>query len=801
MLAYFSVGILGVALSGNPGVTGQPPALPQLLAALLTSLVALTFWRRSVSWFPRISLFALGLLGVSLLSCLASPAPYLSCLQVCSLVGFLGVVSSLELGAAGRSAWFRCAAGMVLCGSLSSGFGLARWAVTPGRALSANFTNPDCYSLILLISFFLSFGLMLFTQRAFARLLGSLVTFELLLSLLLSESRAGLAGLLAGYCMFLFTLSASSSERWRRLSVKLLLVPSLLALALFAFSDQLVLVQRLAGLARGEDPVAIRSRWDVLRLAPRTLGARPFGVGSGCFHLAYQEVRPPLKLGEDYMNVAHNDYVQWLVETGIVGLLMWMGLLLSSFLRSWYSFQAPPPLVSSVNGCLVGIGVYCSLNFATPVPADLFWIGGVCGLSGALYQWNRPTNLSSQWSPKRFSMAVGLVILALWSGWYSFRTLRIERAKAEARQLEKVLDWEAAYGILKVAQAARPEDVSLQLAIAHLCRKAFLFSGQPEWNELEEDALSKAQQSNPLDLQVVLTQIDFLQQSLLANQAQELVQRAERLAPYSPIVRRARARNEILLGQYERAAETLADLERVGLEVDDLALAELLALLEKGSKGKGQGLLRKASQASLVRARSLGLRAAQVAVDLKDTDVAIRLLKATGGLCGFTPEVQFRISEVRGLRDEKKAELKLLDSLRRASDEELPEGLAQRIWQRWCKLQIDAGRLEPTIHALDEYLVTHPRENWARLVIADAYLRLGRKSEARAAMRDGIGYDDDGSLRVKLGDLCVQQGLPGLAKGYYNEALPLVAAPAEVRAKLESLKEIRDDEGLELPAQ
>src|SRR5690606_6002719 len=71
----------------------------------------------------------------------------------------------------------------------------------------------------------------------------------------------------------------------------------------------------------------------------------PSGSGLGSFAEIYRLYENPGAVGLSYVNHAHNDYLEWLLQTGLPG-----GLLLTAFLlwwgwrawRVWYARDADP---------------------------------------------------------------------------------------------------------------------------------------------------------------------------------------------------------------------------------------------------------------------------------------------------------------------------------------------------------------------------------------------------------------------------------------------------------------------------
>jgi O-antigen ligase len=789
------MGVLALALSllGNPGVTGSVPALTFCANGVLLVSSALLLWRQGWTPVPRIVALGalLGLIGLAGIP--SSYAPYLSSLGTAGLAGFLGMTTAFELGVSNRQQWRIIVPLLVLVATVSSSYGIYRWfALGQSEALTSTFTNADCYSLIPLLGFFWSLGLAV-ERPGRLRVLCALAALPLLMALVLTASRAGLLGLATGYATFLVTLSSSRSQSLRTTAGKLFVLPLVLGLMLAIAGSNLQLVDKLTRLSQGNDPVAIQSRLDVVRNCYKTIARRPWqGSGIGCFHLAYQQDRTALSAGEDYMNVAHNDYVQWFVETGIPGGLCWVAILGTSFLTAWRSYKSPTPWAAAQVATVVGIATYCAFNFAYPVAADLLWIGAAFGLCGALPRLDR-VSTEAPWRPRSFPVALLLAAWGVSTVQFGLLCFMVQRQETAVARAEEGLAWEEAFAKIQKGAQLQPENFRLHLKSAEIAKKVFLFTGQDQWLETEGSALKKAYDENPRDLQVLLTLISFLEGRAQPQQATPYIAEAERLAPYSTFVRRARARNQILLGQFPAAAATLMSIERTGLPANDPTLAILLYTLEAKKATSGKEFLRKIGTENPDRAADLAMAAAVIGREAKDYPPALRLLQQARYLATRRADVRLEAASLLGLSGDDEAELKALDKLRADTVVEMDEATQERTWKRWAELQTKKGQFDLVLTRLDDYLITHQRQLWPRVLMAEIHLKRSENAEARAALREGIPYDTDGTLRIQLADLCASQGLNELARSYYKEALRVSNKKAEIEERLTRVKPTQDE--------
>lgn len=782
-------------LSGQPGVTGATPGWGLAAGGLLLILSAWQSWRQGCSFRKSVSVWLCCLCAWSALALTNSLCLPLSALALANLAGCTGACLALEFSLSSRSNWHTAASFLT---TVLTGHALWAFFVGSGMdtsvALKGNFTNADCYSALLSLGFFLALGLALEVPHRAGRVFFSLNALILLCGVVLSASRAGALGLGAGYLVFLFMLASSRSGRLRGVAKKLLVVPAGVILLFTLTGINVHLLERFSHLSQARDQANLKSRVDVLRSGWRTVLRHPIvGNGPGCFALAYQQDRPPIIAGEDFVNVAHNDYVQWLIETGVVGGVLWLLVLGSAVRRAWRSYRLPTPWVAGILGAVCSFSVYCLGNFACPVPADLYLFGIILGLSGALGNLNRPApSENSGWKPSGFPITAALTVLGLAAMLVAGKSLIALRAEREAAGHLDVLNWEAAFARLEQTGKAQPENYELQLQLARAAERCFLFSKEKHWNDAQETALETARQHSGPNLQVLLASIAFYQRNGRLDEAEGLIHKAEEAAPYSSYVKRARARNEIFRGNIAQAAKALDALDKTGLAIDDAALAELIFLLERQKADTGIALLRKAAGSSAKRADELGTNAAQAARRLKDYKTSLRILKYLCGLDSTNLKAAFSVAQIRAESGNTAAAARLLDRLKSRSAE-MDEDLRRQVWEQWCDLQGKLGKPESVSAELESYLTTYPRDNWARLQLSALYVRQYKNARARDILRDGIGYDVDGSLRIQLGDLCTQHGQNDLARSYYQEAMQFSAQRKAAEERLKKVKPSEDE--------
>ena len=127
----------------------------------------------------------------------------------------------------------------------------------------------------------------------------------------------------------------------------------------------------------------------------RMLVKRPIlGWGLGTFPTVYPEFRS--FYSNFFVNQAHNDYLQLLVETGLAGfaIAVWFLVLIfrqaASKLKNWTETASSALTVAAGLGC-VGILVHSFLDFNLQIPANaaLFYVFGAIAASAPLHESQR----------------------------------------------------------------------------------------------------------------------------------------------------------------------------------------------------------------------------------------------------------------------------------------------------------------------------------------------------------------------------------------------------------------------------
>jgi O-antigen ligase len=261
------------------------------------------------------------------------------------------------------------------------------WVSAQGGAIYGPYVNRNHYAglMELLTPFPLVLAATHFTEGN-RRIAVTAIAALMAGSIFLSGSRGGMLAFCAQMIVLAVLLVRSRQGNWTK--------PLMLGAFLILVIGFLVwlggneLTRRLASIhseARTELSGGLRLSID--RDCLRMLFKRPFlGWGLGTFPIVYPQFRS--FYSTFFVNEAHNDYLQLLVETGLAGFLIagWFLVLMfrqaATKLKDWTETSTGALTVAALLGC-IGILVHSFLDFNLQIPANaaLFYV--VCAIAAA----------------------------------------------------------------------------------------------------------------------------------------------------------------------------------------------------------------------------------------------------------------------------------------------------------------------------------------------------------------------------------------------------------------------------------
>jgi O-antigen ligase len=207
----------------------------------------------------------------------------------------------------------------------------------------------------------------------------------LLLGLLFSRSRMGIA---AGLAAFIFFGAYLWAKLPRRRAVSVIAVIPLAALVYGAWIGLGPVASRFARTVQQPD-----DRLTIWTDSWRLVEQRPlFGWGAGTFPAVYGTVRT--EASDLRWMEAHNDYLQFLCELGVVGLLLFfvpLFVLVGRLTRrAWRSTGLESRGRAALAASLAGILLHELVDFHLYIPANAFWIMTLVGMGYAQLSSGRP---------------------------------------------------------------------------------------------------------------------------------------------------------------------------------------------------------------------------------------------------------------------------------------------------------------------------------------------------------------------------------------------------------------------------
>jgi len=465
-LSYLYLCLLGVSfllieflIGGTRLVFGLPPYAVLSLAALAS---VLSLRRLPVPANVHCLISTALFFGYVLLRITLSPVEYLARFDLLLVLAALMVylIIALHLTAPKYRWWL---AGLlmtiglvhVLVGAIdyfSGGkFSLLRFLEPGDYGLRASglYICPNSLAGFLEVTVLFGLSLVCWSRRGYmVKLLAGYASLAGVVGLLLTGSRGGYLSLICGLCTFaVLSLMAIKKARRERfwLATSSVVVGGAIAMgaALYFVVQQYPLQNRAAMLLTGKEQTNIRvALWKIaleqFKLSPVT------GTGSGTYLYHARELRPPEILADPVY--AHNDYLQFLAEFGVVGATMFLIFLFIHLSAGWKSLMWSVGQRGVALGRLrsdslaLNIAALCAVvtyvvhsvvDFNLHIPANAMLIAFVFGIlanPGVMLPFK-----GAQFPRVSHYAALALPALALWMAFAGLRTWQAEYYSERAR--------------------------------------------------------------------------------------------------------------------------------------------------------------------------------------------------------------------------------------------------------------------------------------------------------------------------------------------------------------------------------
>jgi O-antigen ligase len=222
----------------------------------------------------------------------------------------------------------------------------------------------------------------LFEEKYLKALLVLFIIFILIGALFLTGSRGGI---LSFSLSMLFLCLLAYTRRLLRKWVLVVLIFLLLVLGSVVIASPEIVIRRLSALTKPETEQSFRYRWEVWKDSVLICRDFPlFGSGFGTFsHIFQRYQRFP---SDVFFAYTENDYLQQLVETGVVGifLILWIGVVFFvRTLTAWKQRHSRWTIAMIAGGlsAVFSLCIHSTVDFNLHVPSNAILFTVVAALS------------------------------------------------------------------------------------------------------------------------------------------------------------------------------------------------------------------------------------------------------------------------------------------------------------------------------------------------------------------------------------------------------------------------------------
>lgn len=755
----------------SPGISRPFPGLTVALGGVLAVLAALcSLSSRRLGTARSIVGWATALLAWVWLTTLFSIEKHHSLQSASAMTGAVAVLLLLIATIASHTAWRLVAHAYVLNAVLLCIYGFLTNPDFPRAPLLATFSNADSFSIVPITANCLCYAL-LSRCSATARLLLWLESFILTLGVLATHSRAALVATAVAaicFCILISRRPVNLSKRKPRNNPGLVaMVPLFLALSLFAMAGFFASSQRFQVLSASGDQQGITMRRDVAVYSLLNSFRRPLtGSGPGTFALAYQQFRPPSALpAYMFVNVAHDDPVEVLIETGWPGLLLWILLVLFILKRGYRLVRRSTAagLPAGAMAGVLGIAAFSLLNFVISLPCLLFTLFALLGLTVS----NPGEDPDPLPLPHRALLVALLIPAGLWSLWFGLQVARSNHYLRLAEQRKSELLWEEAQSHLEHAIAADPGYDRLYLERARLKLMAASFEGEEDPSVGAD--LEKALALNPRNQDTLKDYSGYLRSHGELSKAEQVLRQARAFAPYQDWILNDLAAVELLQGNLEEAARISGEMA-LRDEKNQPALVAVLAGLEQEHPGQGVALVRAWLAVPKQQAMAVGTSEKLVRRWLpKQAALAAPFADLLNEINPKEVRYKFLQAEcARGQGDNERARRIYTDILAGKPDRHSTSKASLQL----AEMDIKEGQRKAAIERLKAALERDPGDTEVVLLLSEIYLEEEQMAPAKALLRDALRSDPhQAQILARLSRIFYEEDVHELARDYAREAL------------------------------
>ncbi len=378
--ALITIALAGLSISSETRRDDSPPSITTIALVVL-----MLFWGAALALRPsgpRAALESQGIFCAALLYALFASKPLDGSEMRAWVIGL--VAGTLVTTAYGQYQYWlmfpRIAPLIIAMGG------------SPRLYVNANFYNSNCYAAFLAAVIVLALGATPNDRRRCAP--AAIAIAALLVTLVLSQSRATLALLLAGGVAFALGIGLSLAARWTLPTLAIAVIATAAAmLAKVGFGElwEVGLLGRVAIWVGGLQ--MIRAHW-------------LFGVGLGRFWDYFEQYR----INTYYTRYPHNFLVEVFAELGIVAgsaLFVWLVVSTAGAFRQWRRASQLPPLhpdrrlATAVVVAIAILTLHALTDIDWHAPANPILLFALLGIGQHLDRFAAPESFASADEPRK----------------------------------------------------------------------------------------------------------------------------------------------------------------------------------------------------------------------------------------------------------------------------------------------------------------------------------------------------------------------------------------------------------------
>lgn len=696
-----------------------------------------------------------------------------------------GVMLAFALGSADRQAirgtlhaYILTAAGLTIY-AFSQAHLAAGEGSTSVRLFTATFENYDSYGVALLLGIGAATGLLHRSGRIEKYYLQALSCF-LTLGLFFSGSRSAIFGTVVLLGWVTWGEVRRKQRGSKHASVSDALLPFFAALCILcvviASSEKLNPLGRFREVVEQVNEVGVRLM--VLQRFLVTWWHSPiWGYGPNMFAQAFQPYRPHgAFIG--YINEAHMEPVQILVDLGIVGLGLVVGLLL--LIRNQVTQRGKRTSTGerlSV-GSILGLWVYSFTNFWLPVAGNVLPVGAIFGLVED--GWTGKTWRPPAWL--RIVLCVGLVGTATWTCSVGHQAFQVQTLGALAAGASSNGLYQDALGYMDAAINIEPDNERLWLEhgrtaeslLGQMLGSTRLYRYRPErLQDIIQNDVRHAMAINPEGKDTRVFSADLLRRIDQGDQALLLLQEATRRYPQDWRAWKALGALYVDRQQMQPAAEAYLH----ACDADPACTASLGMIVgametdEAGTAGRLLQSWRKDGRIDEAQVLKIALSAAAICAQMAP-EKALAFCPILEKAGPDNPTVLTQAGAIYLAAGKSRAARATLEKAWQVHDS--PDGQSWQARQAALTTELKLVTDPEKTPLLRSYLKLYPSDNQVRCMLAAQLAAEQSWQESVDTWEEAIERDPrNAGLQVSLAQTYTREGLPACAADAYAKAAEL----------------------------